>query len=263
MEVQHERDQAGMTTVRAEVPAEVVNEVYDKALRRLKRQVNVPGFRRGKVPPKMVESILGKENILEYAKELFEERVVPEALSELPTLVALEAPELTIDHFERGEAAQVTVRVLTAMVQLGETKGLAVEQMRSVIEDAAAEAELARYHQTNATYAEADHSDVRDGDHVLFALRIVRDGLLMEEYTSEDPLRVKIGDNHLNPNIDDHLIGVSAGQTTSFEVTYPDDYENEDLRGATVEFTVEILAVQNLEPMDAMFERLGVTSKED
>ncbi len=256
MEVQHERDSSGLSSIVAEVPAELVDEVYQSALRELKRHAHVPGFRPGKVPPRLVESIVGKEAIENLAKERLEDRVMPEIAKALPHVVTLDDPQIELAEFAKGQPTRVTVKVLTAVVELAQPGGLEVEQFRAEVTDEEAAQELSRYHAGQAETSTADHEDIRDGDRVTFALRIIRDGYLVEEYTTEDPLGIVIGSNSLDPNIDQDLIGLSVGQSATFEVAYPDDYSNEELRGAAAEFSVQILEVGQQESLEAFVARL-------
>ncbi|MCC7494743.1 MAG: trigger factor [Fimbriimonadaceae bacterium] len=257
MDVRHERDASGMTSIRIDVPTAVVDEVYAATVRELKRQITVPGFRRGKVPPKMVESIIGREQILDYAKERLQERVYPEAMAELPTLVTLDEPDLQLERFVKGEPCELTVKVLTALVDLGEWEGRAVEQADPPVPADELEAAWTRFCRENREQLEADHTDARTGDVVSFMLRIVRDGFLMEEYGEDDPLQVELGNNSLNPNIDEHLVGLAVGQPATFAVTYPEDYGNDELKGQTVEFTVTLTELLAAEQPAAMLQRLG------
>lgn len=258
MEVQHERDSGGLSTIVAEVPVSIVDEVYQTALKELRRHAQVPGFRPGKVPPRLVESIVGKEAIENLAKERLEDRVMPEIGKALPQLVTLDDPQIELEEFSKGVPTKVTVKALTAVVELAAADGLEVEQFRAEVTDDEAQAELRRYYNGQAETTAADHEDVRDGDRVTFALRIIRDGYLVEEYPADDPLGITIGSNSLDPSIDEHLIGLSVGQDATFEVAYPDDYDNEELRGATAEFTVQILGVEQQESIEAFIQRIGM-----
>lgn len=255
MEVRCERDSSGLTTIHAELDADLVAEVYRDALKRLRRHVRVPGFRPGHVPPKMVETVLGREAVIELAQDMLARRAYPAVMAELPSLVALDEPQIDADHIVPGESCPMTVRVVTAQVELGEYEGRPIEMERVEITEQEARKRLEERFREEAHYRPADHEDVRKGDWVTFALRIVRNGMLVDEYPASDPLRVLIGDNPLVPNIDDHLVGLSVGQASTFEVTYPEDFENEDLRGATAEFTVQIVAVEERESLDAFVAR--------
>lgn len=259
MDVTYERDSAGLTTITVQVPAERVDETYQKALRELKRHVAVPGFRPGKVPPKMVESILGQGPILDYAKDLLRESVLPKALAERPELVALddEEPELELGEFRRGEPCTLTARLTCAVAKLAEYKGLAVERYRAAVTDDEARDQLEREYRESAERVDSGHTIVAEGSEVEFALRIVRDGVLMEDFPPDEPLRVQLGDNDLNPNIDEHLLGLEVGEYKVFEVSYPDDFHNEELRGATAEFAVEVQRLTEREPLEMYLHRVG------
>lgn len=263
MEVQHERNSDGLSTIVAEIPVETVNEVYQAALKELKRHAHVPGFRPGKVPPKLVESIIGREAIEGLAKERLADRVMPEVVKALPQLVTLDDPDVELDDFAKGQPSKITIKSLTAVVELADPATLEVEQFRADVSDEEAEAELRRYHHSQAEVSPADHDDVRAGDRVTFALRILRDGYLVEEYPADDPLGIVIGDNRLDPNIDEHLVGLSVEQQATFAVTYPDDHGNEELRGATAEFAVQILEVGTQETLEAFVTRIGLGESVD
>ncbi len=255
MEVRYERESNGMTTITVEVPTETVDEVYQQALKDVKKHVSVPGFRRGKVPPRMVESIVGKDQILDMSKELLERKVFPEAMNELKELLLLGEADVELLHLAPGKPCEMAIKALTAKVQLPEFGDLTVERWRADVDDATVEAAARHFYTDRAEYAAADHSDVRQGDSVVFALRIVRDGFLADEYGEDDPLRVEIGNNKLNPNIDEHLLGLMVDQEVTFDVTYPEDYHDESFRGQTVDFTVKVTAIEARESFEAFAAR--------
>lgn len=257
MEVTYDRDPNGRTTFRVVVPPDRVDEAYQRALRELKRRVTVPGFRPGKVPPKLVESIIGPKPIADFAKDLLRDSVLPEALAMVPELVSLddEEPELELEELRRGEPCTLTAQLTCAKVALAEYKGVEVEQYRAAVDEAAARDQIDREYREYAQRHSSDHEQVQEGDEVEFALRIVRDGVLMEDFPPDDPLRIELGNNDLNPNIDDHLLGCRPGDYKVFEVTYPEDYANEELAGATAEFAVEVQAIVEREPLETFLSR--------
>lgn len=255
MEVRYERESGGLTTLKVSVDPEQVEQVYQKAVRDLRRHVNVPGFRPGRVPPKMVESIVGRDKIVDYARDLLQEEIYPKALAEVPHLVTLGEPEVELDGLKLGESAEIRAKVVTATVALGDYRGVAVDRWRADVSDEEADAALEREWLRGAEYTEADHQDVRVGDHVSFTLRIIHDGTLIEEFPEDEPLRIEIGHNNLTPNIDDHLIGLQVDQDAVFEVTYPEDFNHEELAGATCEFAVLIVSIEQRESLETWAER--------
>jgi trigger factor len=258
VEVRYTREANGLTTLTVEVDPEQVQETYQKAVRDLRRHVNVPGFRPGRVPPKMVESIVGRDRIVQYAQEMMQEEVYPKALAETPELVTLADPEIKLDKIALGESATMEVKVVTAVVQLGTYKGLAVERWRSDVSDEEARDALETQYQRDAQFTDADHAEAQLGDHVVFSLRIIDDeGTLVEEFPPDDPLRIELGNNSLQPNIDEHLVGLAAGQDAVFEVAYPEDFNNEELAGATREFVVGVSNIQCRETLQAWAQRAG------
>jgi trigger factor len=262
VEVQYERAPSGLTTITAALPAEDIDEAYQQARKEVRRHVKAPGFRPGRVPPKMVESIVGREQILTFATDALRDRALPKVMAELPHLVTLQDADVSLDGVQAGQGATLQVKVVTAEVKLGEYEGAAIERFRAVVSPEQARESLDGEWRSNAQYEPADHDDVRDGDFVHFSLRIVRDGTLIEDYPADDALRIELGNNGLNPSLDDHLRGLSVGQDAVFEVTYPEDHENEELRGATCEFVVEILGVEQRESFESWIQRLGGDSVE-
>ncbi|MBI5831096.1 MAG: trigger factor [Armatimonadetes bacterium] len=263
MEVRYTRDSAGMATLEIDVDAERVDALYQRAVKDLRRHVNLPGFRPGRVPAKMVESIIGRDRIADYARDLCKEQLYPEALDQVPTLVALDEPEVELEDFAPGTGAKLIAKVKSAEVSLGDYQGMAVERFRVDVTTEEAQAELDRQYRQYAEYADADHEDVRDGDVAVFTLRIIRDGILVDEWTEQEPVRLNVGANQLQPNIDANLIGLMVGQDSVFDVTYPADYGNEDLAGQTVEFAVSVIAVQSREGMTEWAAKAGFESVED
>lgn len=256
MDVQYERDEGGLTTLTIQVPVETVDEIYQKALREFKRHVTVPGFRRGKVPPKLIESIIGPEHIVEHARELLTDQVLPEAMKQVPELVPMDEAEIELGEFRRGEACDLTAKMVCAKVELADYKGVPVELWRADVTAEEALEELELQYRRDAVRRPAEHDQVEPGDEVEFTLRIVRDGVLIEDYGEDDPLRVKIGDNPLNPSLDEHLLGCRIGEHKVAVVTYPDDFDNEELRGQSAEFAFGVLGIVEPEAWPAYIERI-------
>lgn len=250
MEVRYERDPDGRTRLSADIPAEQVDEAFDKALKQVRRHVQVPGFRPGRVPPKMVESIVGTDALVDMAREVLSETVLPGVFEQVPSLVVLDDPEVKEAALTRGAAAEVKIEAMTARVELADYRGIAVERFKSELSTDEARHQLEHRHEHDGQWVPADHEDVRDGDTVYLALRIIRDGYLEEEFDAENPIRVQVGNNSMVPKIDDHLLGLSVGQSSTFEVTYPEDFDNEDLAGKDAEFAIEVVAIATQESFE-------------
>lgn len=259
MEVSYERDDHGLTTITAQVPAEQVDELYQKAVKQLRKHVTLPGFRPGRVPPKMVESVLGSDRILEYVQEMVQEQAAPEAVAAVPELVLLDEVDVNVGDVKRGEATELTIKAQTAVVDLGEYRGLPVDMPVRQITDADVEEELFQYRRRQGQFELADHNDLRDGDVARLALAVLHNGRLADSYDEEDNLRLVMGRGEGNPPLDEHLLGMTVGEERTFTVHLPsasvDDDEAATDATEPYEYTVELLAIETLEPLDSFLAR--------
>ncbi len=237
-----------------EVPQETVARMYERTLKRLAAEVQVPGFRKGKVPRAMVLSRLGDE----YVRGETLNDALPEwydtALKEAG-VDAVSLPDLDLDEFdETGPFSfRATVQVRPVPV-LGEYKGLEVPKRTVEITDGQVEAQLAMLQERFASLQPVEDRAVRHGDFVLMDLAGSADGAPIEGAQANDYM-AQIGRGNLIPGFEEALEGVGRGERKSFDVTFPDDYHAEELQGkpATFDVTVKEIKEKVVPALDDQF----------
>jgi len=242
VEVTVERLPTGETTLRITVEQTKVAEAFKQAYRELRRDVEWPGFRRGRIPRPLLEAIIGREALAEYAKELIVNETYNEALRE-HHLLPLARPEVDVEQFEEDKPLVYEVSVSTALVELGDYRRVQAKRPRVQVTEEDVEQEYKNLWEGSANYRPAPHSHVQHNDVVIFSLRISRRGEIVDEYSEQDPLRVQIGHNDLRPSLDSLLLGMVKGQQKTAVVTYPEDFEDQELAGQQAEFQIKVLDI--------------------
>lgn len=254
MSVQVEKLEKNMAKLTIEVPAEEFDAAIVKAYQKNKSKINVPGFRKGKAPLKMIERMYGAGIFYEDAANL----VIPEAYSKAAdesgeTIVS--RPSVDIVQIEKGKPFIFTAEVaLKPEVTLGEYKGVEVE--KAVIEVAEAEVDQAvdKERENNSRMIDIDDRAVENGDMIKLDFEGFVDGVPFEGGKGSDyPLT--IGSGSFIPGFEDQLIGVKLGEDAEVNVTFPEDYHAENLKGKAAVFKCKVneIKVKELPEADDEF----------
>ncbi len=226
-----------------EVPQEAVARMYERTLKRLAGEVQIPGFRKGKVPRAMVLSRLGEE----YVRGETLNDALPEwydtALKEAE-VDAVSMPDLDLGDFDETAAFsfKATVQVRPTPV-LGEYKGLEVPKREIEVTDGQVEAQLAMLQERFASLQPVEGRPVKHGDFVLMDLAGSSAGEPIEGAQADDYM-AEIGRGNLIPGFEEALEGVAHGEQKSFDLTFPEDYHAEELRGTPVTFDVTVKEIK-------------------
>jgi trigger factor len=236
--------------LRVESSAADVNDAVGSALRRLAGRVRIPGFRPGKAPVAMVERAVGWEAVRRDAVE----HLVPDLYRRALDQAAIDPvgePALDVGTLERDQplafTATVTVR---PEVRLGDYQSLRVPLGKTEVTDAQVDEALDGVRRAQAELRDVDRP-AREGDLIRGTLTMQRNG---EPLSAEDPGErdLELDRSRLIDGIVDGIVGMPAGETRTFDVKLPDDYQREELRGATVSVEAEVRAVRERElpPLD-------------
>ena len=248
LSVEVERKPQSVVELRVEAPASALEAAVDRALRRLAQRVRIPGFRPGKAPGPMVERALGWETVRQEALEELIPQLYTAAL-EQAGVDAVDDPQLSLTTAERGEPVRFTATVTsTPEVDLGDYLALRVPEERTEITDADIDETIEQVRRKHSTTVDADRP-VQAGD-VLTCTLVMKRG--EETLSDEGERELEVDRERLLPGLADALVGMNAGQQRSFQLTLPEDYAREELRGATVDVDVEVKAVRErqLPPLD-------------
>ncbi len=226
--------------VQAEVAPEEVERRVQQAARELGRQLRVPGFRKGKVPPTVVIRRLGREAVLDeavrsalgswYADAIDGAGIAPVGEPELDVPSELPA---------EGQPLQFSIEIgVRPVAKLGEYKGLEVGRREPHVDEAQIDEEIDRLRDRLATLDTVDRP-AEPGDHVVIDYVGSVDGEEFEGGAGRDQL-LELGSGRLVPGFEDQLVGARAGEERAVTITFPEDYPAEELAGKEAQFAVTV-----------------------
>ena len=243
MSLQVEKLENNTAKLTIEVPAEEFDKAIQTAYQKNKNKFNVPGFRKGKVPYAMVEKMYGAGVFYEEAAN----ELIPDAYANAAAESELEIvarPEINVTQIEKGKPfvfeAEVTLK---PEIKLGKYKGVKVEAMDTTVTDEDVAAELDKVKEQNARLVAADDKAVEDGDQTTIDFEGFVDGVAFEGGKGEDyPLT--IGSHSFIDTFEEQLIGKKVGEEVEVNVTFPEQYQAEELAGKPAMFKVTIKEIK-------------------
>ena len=246
MSLQVENLEHNMVKVTIEVDAAKLDAAITKAFNKKKNQFNIPGFRKGKVPQKLIEKEYGVEIFYEDAANI----LIPEAYeAEMKDcdLEIVSRPEIDVVQLEKGKPFIFTAELaVKPEVTLGDYKGLDVPKTRVTVKKEEVEEELKRTQEQNAREITIEDRPVKDGDILTIDYSGSVDGEKFEGGTAEDQTLV-IGSGAFIPGFEDQLVGKELNEETEINVTFPEEYHASDLAGKEAVFEVKIKAIKEKE----------------
>lgn len=243
MSLQVEKLENNTAKLTIEVEASEFDKAIQKAYQKNKNKFNVPGFRKGKVPYAMVEKMYGAVVFYEDAAN----EVIPEAYAKAAEECELEIvarPEINVVQIEKGKPFIFEAEVTTKPeVKLGKYKGIKVEKADTTVTEEEVNAELDKIKEQNARLVAADDKAVEDGDQTTIDFEGFVDGVAFEGGKGEDyPLT--IGSHSFIDTFEEQLIGKKVGEEVEVNVTFPEEYQAEELAGKPAMFKVTIKEIK-------------------
>ena len=232
-------------------------EFDKKAYEQNKGKYNVPGFRKGHVPKSVLENRYGKGLFYEDALYLAAQEYYTQFLDKNSKVTPVSRPELedkSVKIDDKGVTFAVVV-TLRPEVTLGEYKGLTVEKTQpQQVTDADVDAEIQKLRERNARYIEVTDRPVQEGDEVNLDYCGKIDGVAFEGGTAQKQTLV-IGSHTFIPGFEEQLVGMNLEETKDIQVTFPEDYHAEDLKGKNAVFTCTVhgISVKQLPEVDDEF----------
>lgn len=236
-------------TVDAETFAAAVQQAYFKTA----KHYNIPGFRKGHAPRKVIENMYGEGVFFEDAFEIVWGDAYDAALDEFE-LVAVDKPTLDIEKISLAEGVVFTAEVqLKPEVTLGAYKGIEVEKPTYTVEDADVDREIEQEREKNARFVGVERP-VENGDRVILDYSGSVDGVPFDGGTAEEQMLV-IGSGTFIPGFEEQIIGMRAGEEKNITVTFPQEYHAENLAGKEAVFAVKVrdVHVKELPALDDEF----------
>lgn len=254
MSVQVEKLEKGMAKLTIEVSAEEFEKAVNTVYQKQRNRIQIPGFRKGKAPRKMIENMYGAGIFYEDAAN----EIIPDAYEKAYDECGEDitsSPEIDVVQVESGKPFIFTAVVaLKPEVSLGEYKGVAIEEFSAEVTEEEVNAEIDRERDNSARMVSVEDRAVQDGDMTELDFEGFVDGVAFEGGKGENyPLT--IGSGAFIPGFEEQLIGAELNKEVEVKVTFPEDYNAEHLAGKDAVFkcTVKEIKVKELPELDDEF----------
>ncbi len=239
MSVKVENLEHNMAKLTIEVSAEELEKALNTAYNKQKRQISVPGFRKGKVPRAMIEKMYGAEIFYEDAANELMQQTYPSAIDESGVDI-VSRPTVDVVQIEKGKPFIYTAEVATRPeVTLGKYMGVTVTKIDTSVTEDEVEAELENQRNTNARTVTVTDRPVKEGDTAVIDFEGFVDGVAFDGGKAENH-SLEIGSHSFIDTFEDQLVGKNAGDEVEVNVTFPEQYQAADLAGKPAVFKVKI-----------------------
>ena len=229
--------------VDVEVPTEALERELKSAAADLGREMRVPGFRSGKVPPEVVLRQVGREAVLDEAVRRGLPGWYEQALAETGIQTVGDPQVDLADLPEKGAPLAFTIEIgVVPPARLGEYRGVEVGRREPKVDDQEVQAELERLRESHASLENVDRA-AAEGDYVVMDYVGSLDGEPFEGGEGRGQV-VELGSGRLIPGFEEQLVGASAGEERTVELTFPEDYPAEQLAGQEASFAVQVKEVK-------------------
>lgn len=246
MSVKVEKLEKNMAKLTIEVPAEELEKATEAAYRKNKNSINVPGFRKGKVPRAMIEKMYGKGVFLEEAANSVIPAAYEKAYDECGEEI-VSSPEIDVVTLEPGQAFVFTATVaLKPEVTLGKYKGVKIDKVETEVTDEEVNEVIERERENNGRIKSVEGRPVQDKDTAVIDFEGFVDGVAFEGGKGED-YDLVIGSHSFIDTFEDQLIGRNIGEEVEVNVTFPEEYHSAELAGKPALFKVTIKDIKEKE----------------
>ncbi|MGN1158789.1 MAG: trigger factor [Lachnospiraceae bacterium] len=254
MSLQVEKLEKNMAKLTIETSAEELDKAIETAYQRSKNKISVPGFRKGKVPRKMIEQMYGKGVFLEDAANILIPEAYAKALDECEEEIVSQ-PSIEVTQIEEGKPFVFTAMVaLKPEVSLGKYKGVKIDKIDTEVTEDEVNAAIDKERESNAREITVEDRAVKDGDMTVLDFEGFVDGVAFEGGKGENyPLT--IGSGAFIPGFEEQLVGAELNKEVEVNVTFPEDYQAENLKGKAAVFkcTVKEIKEKELPELDDEF----------
>lgn len=254
MSLQVEKLEGNMAKLTIEASAEDFEQAIEKAYQKNKNKLSIPGFRKGKVPRKMIEQMYGKEIFYEDAANIVIPSAYAKAVDEC-TEEIVSQPEIDVVQAESGKPFIFTAEVaLKPDVTLGKYKGIEIDKADTTVTDEEIDAAIDKERENNARTISVEDRAVKDGDMAVIDYEGFVDGEAFDGGKG-DNYPLTIGSNTFIPGFEEQLIGAELDKEVEVNVTFPEDYQESTLAGKPAVFkcTVREIKEKELPELDDEF----------
>ena len=246
MSLQVEKLEKNMAKLTIEVSAEDLDKAMEKAYQKQKSRISLPGFRKGKAPRKMIESMYGKGVFMEDAVNSLVPQEYTKALGECD-LEIVSQPEINVTQMEPGKALIFTADVaVKPEVTLGDYKGVEVPKSEIAVTDEEVDAEVKKEQDKNARTVAVEDRAAANGDITTIDFEGFVDGVAFEGGKGTD-YALTLGSGTFIPGFEDQLVGANTGDHVEVKVTFPEEYQAKELAGKEAVFQCDVKKIETKE----------------
>ena len=247
MSLQVEKLEKNMAKLTIEASAEELENAIEKAYNKNKSKMSIPGFRKGKAPRAMLEKMYGAEIFYEDAANALIPSAYAKELEENKELEVVSQPSIDVVQLEKGKPFIFTAEVaLKPTVELGKYKGVAVPKADIAVTEDEIMADIDKERESNARTISVEDRAVKDNDMTVIDFEGFVDGVAFDGGKGENyPLT--IGSKAFIPGFEEQLVGAKLNEETEVNVTFPEDYQAEELAGKAAVFKVTVKEIKEKE----------------
>ena len=229
-----------------EIPAKDFEEALQKAYLRARKNISMPGFRKGKAPRKLIEKEYGEEVFYEDAVNMLYAPVVNGAIDESGLDLVCQ-PEIEVVAISKEDGVQLKAKCTTRPeVEVKDYKGIEVEKVVNDVTDEDVQKKLDELREKNVRIVTVDDRAAEKGDTVKIDFEGFKDGVAFEGGKAED-FDLELGSGQFIPGFEDQIVGHSVGESFDINVTFPEEYQVKDLAGAPAVFKINLKSISKKE----------------
>ncbi|MCG3399109.1 trigger factor [Staphylococcus massiliensis] len=228
------------------VPSEELDKALDKAFKKVSKQINVPGFRKGKVPRQIFEQRFGVEALYQDAVDILLPEAYGKAIDETE-INPVDQPEVNVTQIEKGKPFEFEATVtVEPEVELGDYKGLKIEKQDTELTDEEVDEQINQSLEQMADMVVKEEGAVEEGNTVNIDFDGYVDGEQFEGGQA-DGYDLEIGSGMFIPGFEEQLVGLKVGEEKDVEVTFPEEYHAEELAGKKATFKTKLNEIKQKE----------------
>ena len=229
-----------------EIPAKDFEEALQKAYLRARKNISMPGFRKGKAPRKLIEKEYGEEVFYEDAVNMLYAPVVNGAIDESGLDLVCQ-PEIEVVAISKEDGVQLKAKCTTRPeVEVKDYKGIEVEKVVNDVTDEDVQKKLDELREKNVRIVTVDDRAAEKGDTVKIDFEGFKDDVAFEGGKAED-FDLELGSGQFIPGFEDQIVGHSVGESFDINVTFPEEYQVKDLAGAPAVFKINLKSISKKE----------------
>ena len=239
MKYTFEKAEKSTVKVSMKLTAEEWKASIDQAYQKTKGKYSMPGFRKGKVPQKVLENAYGEGVFYEEAINIAFPKYYGEVLDKETSIEPVAAPELDVKDISEKGITLIAIVPVKPEVELGAIKGVTYKKNVYTVEDADVENEVTRLQERNSRLVEVTDRACKDGDSVIIDFSGSIDGVKFEGGTAEKQTLV-LGSKTFIPGFEEQVAGMNIGEEKDITVKFPDDYGVDTLKGKDAVFAIKL-----------------------